>query len=139
MDWTQKNMEANNIASDAHDFIIEDAQKSLDRFRRKGQKFDMIIADPPSFSHGSGVWSVERDLSGLVLRCLRVLRPQGMLIIATNHGKISPKAFAKSILDASYKEGRPVRICKQYYPSIDYPAALSFPESRYLKCWVLQA
>ena len=56
-----------------------------------------------------------------------------------DHKKMSPKEFAKSILDASARTKRPVRILKQYAPSIDFPAALSFPESRYLKCWVIQA
>ena len=115
------------------------ALKALDRFRRKNQRFDIIVADPPSFSHGDAIWSVEKGLSALVAGCLRVLQPQGWLVVATNHGKMSPKDFAKAILDASVRTKRPVRILKQYNPSIDFPAALSFPESRYLKCWLIQA
>jgi 23S rRNA (cytosine1962-C5)-methyltransferase len=138
LDWVQKNMEGNGFSTEEHSFLVSDANKALERFRRKKELFDIVVADPPSFSHGDGVWSVERDLSSLVLRCLRVLRPKGMLVIATNHGKMSPKEFSKAIVQASYKENRPLRILKQYSPSIDHPAALSFPESRYLKCWVLQ-
>lgn len=138
IEWVKKNMEGNSLSLEDHTFIVSDANKALERFRRKNELFDIVIADPPSFSHGDGVWSVERDLSGLVLRCLRVLKPNGILVIATNHGKMSPKEFSKAIVQASYKEKRPLRILKQYYPSIDHPAALSFPESRYLKCWVLE-
>jgi 23S rRNA (cytosine1962-C5)-methyltransferase len=138
IEWVKKNMEGNGISLEGNRFVVSDANKALERFRRKNDLFDVVIADPPSFSHGDGVWSVERDLSGLVLRCLRVLKPNGMMIIATNHGKMSPKEFSKAIVQASYKEKRPLRILKQYSPSIDHPAALSFPESRYLKCWVLQ-
>ncbi len=138
IEWVKKNMAGNQLPVDEHDFVVSDANKVLERFRRKKRSFDIVIADPPSFSHGDAVWSVERDLSGLVLRCLRVLNPNGMMIIATNHGKMSPKEFSKAIVQASYKEKRPLRILKQYSPSIDHPAALSFPESRYLKCWVLQ-
>ena len=138
IEWVKKNMEGNEVSLKEHQFLVSDANKALERFRRKQELFDIVIADPPSFSHGDGIWSVERDLSGLVLRCLRVLKPNGMMVIATNHGKMSPKEFSKAIVQASYKEKRPLRILKQYYPSIDHPAALSFPESRYLKCWVLQ-
>ena len=138
IEWVKKNMDGNQLSTEDHTFLVSDANKALERFRRKKELFDIVIADPPSFSHGDGVWSVERDLSGLVLRCLRVLKPKGIMIIATNHGKMSPKEFSKAIVQASYKEKRPLRILKQYYPSIDHPAALSFPESRYLKCWVLQ-
>ncbi|MEC7986058.1 MAG: class I SAM-dependent rRNA methyltransferase [Myxococcota bacterium] len=139
IDWVQKNFIANDLSCDGHRFFAEDALKALDRFRRKQERFDMIVADPPSFSHGDAIWSVEKGLSGLVAGCLRVLEPQGWLVIATNHGKMSPKDFAKAILDASVRTKRPVRILKQYNPPIDFPAALSFPESRYLKCWVIQA
>lgn len=138
IDWVRKNMEGNGFSLEDDCFVVSDANKALERFRRKKELFDIVIADPPSFSHGDELWSVERDLSNLVLRCLRCVRPNGMLIIATNHGKMSPKEFSKAILQASYKENRPLRILKQYHPSIDHPAALSFPESRYLKCWVLQ-
>ena len=138
IDWVRKNMEGNGFSLSEDCFVASDANKALERFRRKQELFDIVIADPPSFSHGEELWSVERDLSTLVLRCLRCLRSQGMLIIATNHGKMSPKEFSKAILQASYKANRPLRILKQYSPSIDHPAALSFPESRYLKCWVVQ-
>ena len=138
IDWVKKNIEGNGLTVSEDCLVVSDANKALERFRRKQELFDIVIADPPSFSHGDGLWSVERDLSSLVLRCLRCLRPKGMLVVATNHGKMSPKDFSKAILQASYKENRPLRILKQYSPSIDHPAALSFPESRYLKCWVLQ-
>ena len=90
-----------------HTVIASDAIKALDTFRRKNQKFDIVLADPPSFSHSSeGVWSVEGDLQKLVNACLRVVAEKGLLIVASNHGKLSPKEFSKAIIQAARKVQR---------------------------------
>ena len=125
---------------DKHVFLQSDSFQALDRYRRKKEGFDVVIADPPSFSHSSqGTWSVQKDLKRLVIACLRVLVPGGLLIIATNHGKMSPREFSKAIQEAAYKEGRRLYLIHNYSPDTDFPAALHFPEARYLKCWVMKA
>lgn len=134
------NFELNGLPVESHRFVESDSFQALDRLRRKQEQFDVVIADPPSFSHSSqGTWSVENDLKRLVIACLRVLKPGGTLIIATNHGKMAPRDFSKAILDASRKEKRRLRLMLNYVPGTDFPAALHFPEARYLKCWVLEA
>ena len=140
LDWLKKNYARNGIDAGAHPCVEADGFQALDRFRRRGERFDVVILDPPSFSHGpTGVWSVQRDLGRLVGSGLRVLREGGWLVVATNHGKMSPKEFSKAVLDGSRRTGRRLRIIHQHSPPLDIPAALHFPESRYLKCWVLQA
>ena len=139
IEWTKNNFLLNSLDLHQHEFIIADSLKALDRFRRKKNNFDIVIADPPSFSHGpSGQWSVQRNFTALVASCLRVLKPGGLLVVATNYGKMSPKEFNKAVRDGADRVKRSLRILHQYHPPMDFPAALAFPESRYLKCWVLQ-
>jgi 23S rRNA (cytosine1962-C5)-methyltransferase len=134
------NFENNNLSPENHKFVEGDAFQVLDRYRRKNEGFDVVLADPPSFSHSSnGVWSVQKDLRRLVIACLRVLAPGGWLIISTNHGKMSPREFSKAIMDAASKEKRRLRLLHNYSTPTDFPAAIHFPEGRYLKCWVIQA
>ena len=134
------NFVANGLSTEEHGFWVEDTFAALDRFRRAGTTFDLIIVDPPSFARGpSGVWSVERDLSRLVSGCLRVLAEGGWILVATNQGSMSPREFQKHIHSASLKVGRRLRLIHQGSPPHDIPAALGFPESRYLKAWVLEA
>ena len=134
------NFELNGINTEEHVFVESDSFQALDRYRRKKEGFDIVIADPPSFSHSAhGIWSVQKDLKRLVIACLRVLLPGGILIIATNHGKMSPREFSKAIQEAAQKENRRLRLLHNYCPESDFPAALHFPEARYLKCWVMQA
>jgi 23S rRNA (cytosine1962-C5)-methyltransferase len=133
------NFELNELAGDQFQFWTEDTFVALDRFRRSGTRFDIIVVDPPSFAHGpGGVWSVEKDLSRVVAGCLRVLEPGGWILVATNQGSISPKEFQKYIKSAAQKVGRRLRLIHQGSPPHDIPAALDFPESRYLKAWILE-
>ena len=135
----RRNFEINELSMEAHGFWTEDTFAALDRFRRGGERFDLIIVDPPSFAHGpSGVWSIESGLSRVVAGCLRVLEEGGWILVATNQGSLSPKEFQKLIKSAAQKVSRRLRIVHQGTTPHDIPAALDFPESRYLKAWVLE-
>lgn len=139
LDRARDNFRLNGLDPSQYTFTAADTFKALDALRRKGETFDVVIADPPSHSHSeAGTWSVASDLGRLVGACLRVLAPEGWLVVATNLGTMSPKEFRKLVLAGSHKVGRPLRMIHEGSPPIDYPAALDFPESRYLKCWVLQ-
>lgn len=135
----RNNFELNGLVGDHYRFWTEDTFSALDRFRRSGTRFDRIVVDPPSFAHGpSGVWSIEQGLTRVVSGCLRVLEPGGWILVATNQGSMSPKEFQKHIKAASTKVGRRLRLIHQGSTPHDVPAALDFPESRYLKAWVLE-
>ena len=57
-----------NLNIEQHRFVEADCFQALDRLRRKSEKFDVVIADPPSFSHSNqGTWSVQSDLKRLVI------------------------------------------------------------------------
>lgn len=136
----EANLRANGLDPDRHPRWEMDVFKALDRLRRKDERFDVVIADPPSFAHGpDGPWSASRDFPRLVAACLRVLRPGGWLVAATNNGQVSPKAFQEQVQEGAQRATRRLRLLHQGSPPVDFPAALSFPESRYLKCWVLEA
>ncbi len=140
MERARANFERNGIDTNPHQFHVGDTFKALDRFRRKGQLFDMVIADPPSFAHGpDGDWQVSTDLQRLVTSCLRVLVPGGWMVVATNLGSMSPKEFQNKVQNGAVKADRRVRLVHQGSPPHDFPAALHFPESRYLKAWVIEA
>jgi len=136
----EQNFRNNNLDPTPHRFLAEDTFRALDRLRRTGERFDVVIADPPSFARGpDGPWSAAQDFPRLIASCLRVLSPGGWLVAATNQGKVSPKAFQEQLSDGAHRAGRRLRILHQASQPSDFPAALAFPESRYLKCWVVEA
>ncbi|MCB9778247.1 MAG: class I SAM-dependent rRNA methyltransferase [Alphaproteobacteria bacterium] len=136
----EDNFRRNGLDPAAHEFLSDDSLAVLDRMRRKGEQFDLVVADPPSFSHGPrGDWSVERDFARLVTACCRVLADNGWLLAASNHGGLSPKDFRGMVQQGSIKAGIPLRLLHEGSTPVDFPASLAVPTSRYLKCWVLSA
>jgi 23S rRNA (cytosine1962-C5)-methyltransferase len=138
LERARQNFQLNGLDPARHIFDSRDTFKVLDARRRRGDKFDVVIADPPSFSHSKdGRWSAKTDFPRLVAASLRVLAPGGWLIVASNQGKVSPKEFLQRIQQGAHKARRPLRLLHEASTPVDFPAALDFPESRYLKAWVL--
>jgi len=133
----EENFAANEIDTAAHEFLVEDTFKALDRFRRKGRAFDLVICDPPSFSRSEvGTWSAKRDWPRLVAGAVRVLAPGGWLLLASNQGELSPRDYRGLVTKGLDKAGRPAQEIQRFGQGPDFPAAAWFPEGRYLKVGV---
>ena len=135
----RSNFEANGLCADDWEFPVEDVFRVLDYHRRKGEVFDIVIIDGPAFSRsGAGTWSSEKDMARIVAAACRVLEREGVLVVASNQGSFTPRAFQDSIRQGSRRAGRPLRLVHSGSQPPDFPAALDFPEGRYLKFWVLR-
>lgn len=87
LDWAQKNLSLNGLASPAHELVRADVMDWLRIARPRGLEFDLIVLDPPSFSNSKkmqGVLDVQRDHAWLIGRCLELLAPGGCLYFSTN-------------------------------------------------------
>lgn len=134
----RRNFELNEL--DPGELYAEDVFKTLDRLRRQGRKFDRVVVDPPGYSHSeAGVWQGEKEWPRLSAACLRVLEPGGWLIAASNLGTQSPKHFGAALAEGADRAERRLRLIHEGTTGPDHPAALHFPESRYLKFWVMEA
>ena len=134
LERAEENFVANELDPSLHTFLAEDTFKALDRLRRQGERFDLVVLDPPSFSHSKeGVWSAKRDYPRLVAAACRVLEPGGWLLAATNQGEVSPRDFRGHVVDGARKAG--LRGQELFFAGQgpDFPSAAWFPEGRYLK------
>jgi 23S rRNA (cytosine1962-C5)-methyltransferase len=137
LDRLVANLVENRLDVTRHELLAEDSFKALDRLRRTGRRFDLVIVDPPSFSHGpEGAWSAEQDLPRLVAACVRVLDTDGWLVVASNHGQTAPRAFRGAVHDGLQRVGRAARELALLGAAIDHPAGAHFPEGHYLKVGV---
>jgi len=102
--------ELSETAEGGHRFIADDVLDVLPRLERRGEKFDAIILDPPTFSRGNRGrrWQVERDLEDLVLIAFELAAPGASLLISTNCTKIDRRtleAIARFALKTSRRGG----------------------------------
>jgi 23S rRNA G2069 N7-methylase RlmK/C1962 C5-methylase RlmI len=85
--WARRNLELNGFGADDHPLVREDAQAFLAQSAAAGRRWDLIVADPPTFSNSkmaAGDFDVNRDWPRLIESCLRVLAPGGLLFFSTN-------------------------------------------------------
>lgn len=133
----EANLRLNGLSPDDHPLVEDDTFKALDRLRRTGERFDVVICDPPSFSHSkAGTWSAKKDLPRLVASAARVLDPGGWLVVASNQGQVSPREHRGQVADGLKKAGRWGREIAFLGAAADHPAAVTFPEGHYLKVGV---
>ncbi|MFO7545616.1 MAG: class I SAM-dependent rRNA methyltransferase [Trueperaceae bacterium] len=107
---------------------------------QEGARFDAISVDPPALAKRAR--DLPRATAGykeLNLRAMRLLAPGGVLATSSCSAHLSEFAFLDVLTDAAADAGRTFRVLGRYGPSPDHPERLGFPESRYLKCVVLQA
>ena len=91
-----ENFRLNNIDPTAgHWFLADDVIDVLPRLERKGELFDALILDPPTFSRGNKGrrWQVERDFDDLLLRALALAAPRARILLSTNCTRMSRQAL----------------------------------------------
>ncbi|MBK7860593.1 MAG: class I SAM-dependent rRNA methyltransferase [Archangiaceae bacterium] len=67
LDWGERNYALNGLVPVRRDFVAGDAFEWVRRLAKKGEKFDLVVLDPPSFATSEGSrFSAERDYAGLV-------------------------------------------------------------------------
>ena len=89
------NFRLNRVATDRHRFLADDVVSVLPRLARKGERFDAIILDPPTFSRSrtGRAWQVEHDFEKLLLTALEVAERDAKILLATNCTRLNERAL----------------------------------------------
>lgn len=84
-DWAKENVKSSGFENKPVRFLVDDVKKFVQREIRRGNKYDAIIMDPPSYGRGSNneVWSIEKDLDGLLSDCKKILN-EDFLFVCVN-------------------------------------------------------
>ncbi len=87
VDWAKENALACGLSDRPIRYIVDDCKKFVDREIRRGNKYDIILMDPPSFGRGSNgqVWDIEKDLYPLVLACSQLLSDDPILFLINSY------------------------------------------------------
>ncbi|MGZ5552033.1 MAG: class I SAM-dependent methyltransferase [Chthoniobacterales bacterium] len=106
----KENFALNSLLTEGHRFIAEDVMEFLPRLARKGEKFDCIILDPPTFSrsHRGKAFQVEQDFEKLLALALEIAQRDARILLSTNCTSLREHALevmARFCLKASRRAG----------------------------------
>ena len=112
---------------------------AIEALHGKGERFDVVILDPPSFTRTrKNVPAAKKGYEEVNRRALRVLKRGGILASATCSFHITDETFLGCIQEAAFKTNRVLRLLEWRSQAPDHPILPSMPETRYLKFGVFQ-
>ena len=134
LELARENMRLNQFSEDRVIWDEADVFQYLRLLRDRGEKFDLIVLDPPKFAPtASQVERAARGYKDINLLAFKLLNPGGVLFTFSCSGGISAELFQKIIAGAALDAGVHARILEWLHPGEDHPVALNFPEGEYLK------
>ncbi|MEO6787559.1 MAG: class I SAM-dependent methyltransferase, partial [Chthoniobacteraceae bacterium] len=108
VEWARKNAALNALQDKPIRWIVDDVTKFLERELRRGQRYDLLILDPPSYGRGAKgeIFKIENDLPKLLSLLARLLseEPHGVLI-SCHTPELTPIALHHLLLQAFGKDG----------------------------------
>jgi len=106
LEWGKRNFALNGLDPGRHDFIYGDVFGWLKRLRKKGRAFDVIILDPPTFSHSKewGAFQAQMDYGKLVTAALPLLNRNGAILASTNAATWKPEEFF-AVVESAIRHG----------------------------------
>ena len=134
----RRNFERNHLPVTDARFAAEDAFAFLTRAAAAGEKFELVISDPPSFAPSrraleTGLGAYRR----LHRLCAAVTAPGGILCAASCSSHIGREAFVATVRDGARDAGRRAQIREVRGAALDHPVVPQFPEGDYLKFAVI--
>ena len=105
IEWAKENVRSNHLENGNIRFLVDDVRKFVKREVRRGNKYDIIIMDPPSFGRGSKneVWQIEKDLYSLVADCALLLSDEPLLFIINSYTTGLSMTVLENILSKTIK------------------------------------
>ncbi|MFM7799919.1 MAG: bifunctional 23S rRNA (guanine(2069)-N(7))-methyltransferase RlmK/23S rRNA (guanine(2445)-N(2))-methyltransferase RlmL, partial [Planctomycetota bacterium] len=87
LEWARANLALNGLDLPTHRRVQADVREWLHEARSRGERYDLVFCDPPTFSNSKrmvGVFDVQRDHATLIDDCMALLAPGGLLVFSTN-------------------------------------------------------
>ena len=115
--------------------VCADVFDLLKKYEADGEKFDVIILDPPAFTKSAKM--IEKAYGGykeINLRAMRLLKEGGILVTCSCSYFMESHMFCDMIMHAAMDSHKRVQILEKRGAGPDHPVLLGYPKSEYLKC-----
>lgn len=85
--WAKENAAASGVADKSVRWLVDDCLKFVQREIRRGNKYDIIIMDPPSYGRGPGgeVWKLENEIYSFVTECSELLSSESLAVLINSY------------------------------------------------------
>jgi 23S rRNA (cytosine1962-C5)-methyltransferase len=133
IDLARRNAIANHAKSAR--FELADVFDTLENLRGSGEKFGMVICDPPKFArHPKALEDAVKGYLRLNRAAVDVLEPGGVLVTCSCSGLVDRTMFLQILGQVAELSNRPIQILEQRGQGADHPVSASCLETEYLKC-----
>ena len=137
-EFAEKNARLNGL-EDRVRFIEANAFDLLAEKSRAGEKYDVIILDPPAFTKSrSTLENAIRGYKEINLRAMKMIVPGGTLITCSCSQHVLPVQFRNMVQDAANDARVVLRQIEFRTQGKDHPILPAAPETEYLKCGIYQ-
>ena len=131
----EENMRLNFGPEYKHEAVAADA---VEYIKQIGNKYDLIILDPPAFAkHHKVLGNAMQGYKRINARALSQIKSGGILFTFSCSQAVSKELFRTTVFSAAAIAGRKVRILHQLTQPADHPINIYHPEGEYLKGLVL--
>ena len=128
-----------NHLEDKVQFVCADVFELLPKLEEQGERFDVVILDPPAFTKSRN--SVKNAVKGyreINLRGLKLVRDGGFLATCSCSHFMEPELFAKTIKEAAAGARKRLRQVEFRTQACDHPILWAADQSYYLKFYIFQ-
>lgn len=128
-----------NHLSDVVTFTCADVFELLPEYEKQGEKFDVVILDPPAFTKSrSSIKNAVKGYREINLRGMKLVKDGGFLATCSCSHFMDPELFTKTIKEAAKGVHKRLRQVESRTQSADHPILWSADESSYLKFYIFQ-
>ena len=124
-----------NGAENSMKALCADVFDLLKKYEADGEKFDVIILDPPAFTKSAKM--IQKAYGGykeINLRALRLLNEGGILVTCSCSYFMESHMFCDMLMHAAMDSHKRLQILEKRGAGPDHPVLLGYPKSEYLKC-----
>ncbi len=133
-----ENAKLNGI-DDIVKFECRDVFELLPELEKKGEKFDVVILDPPAFTKSrESVKKAVRGYREINLRAMKLVKDGGFLATCSCSHFMEPELFTKTIGEAAHDVHKRLRQVEYRTQCSDHPILWAADESLYLKFYIFQ-
>lgn len=128
-----------NGVSDIADFTCRDVFELLPELAEKGEKYDVVILDPPAFTKSrNSVKNATKGYREINLRAMKLIKDGGFLATCSCSHFMTPELFTKTIAEAARDSHKRLRQIEYRTQAPDHPILWAADESYYLKFYIFQ-